>query len=146
MSTRDGAREREQARGTLRFRAAAARVARAVREEREVVRSDAGTGAALAGTSLWVFGAKNRFRVRVFKIMYSERMEYIVLALILAHFVTLVMLSSSQTDGTSQIASLGDFTRAPLRALDAAIVCAWRVALFTSHSRNMPRPCISGAQ
>ena len=125
MSTRDGARETEQARGTLRFRAAAARVARAVREEREVVRSDAGPGAALAGTSLWVFGAKNRFRVRVFKIMYSERMEYIVLALILAHFVTLVMLSSSQNDGASQIASLGDFARAPLRALDAAIVCAY---------------------
>jgi len=108
----------------MRFKAAVVRVAKELRATREVVRSENGPGAVLAGTALGALGAKNRFRVGLFKVMHSQAMEYAVLGVILAHFVTLVLLSS-RGESAVRVESLSDLARAPLRALDAAILSAY---------------------
>ena len=66
-------REGRHGRGRLRFRAAAARVARERREARKALRSDAGPGATMGGTALGMFRVDNRARVAVFRIMHSQR-------------------------------------------------------------------------
>lgn len=113
-------------RGRLRFRAAAARVARERREETARVRSDAGPGATMAGTSLWAFGPRSRARAVVFRVVHSQTMEYVILALIITHFAALVLLASSG-ESSRVISSVAELTRSPLRALDVAVTCAYTV-------------------
>lgn len=115
---------RERANARLRFRAAAARVARARRDARALIRSDAGPGATMAGTSLWTFGPRSRTRAAVFRVMHSQRMEYAVLGLVLTHFVTLVLLASS-AESPRGMSSLAELARSPLRALDVVVLCAY---------------------
>ena len=117
-------RDDARGRGRLRFRAAAARVARERRDARSLLRSDAGPGATMAGTSLWMFGPRSRARAAVFRAMHSQRMEYAVLGLVLTHFVTLVLLASNG-ESPREISSLVELARSPLRALDVVILCAY---------------------
>ena len=119
-------REGRHGRGRLRFRAAAARVARERREARKALRSDAGPGATMGGTALGMFRVDNRARVAVFRIMHSQAMEYVVFVVILAHFVTLVLLATSG-ESTRAISSLSELAKSPLRAIDAAILCVYSI-------------------
>ena len=119
-------REGRHGRERLRFRAAAARVARERREARKALRSDAGPGATMGGTALGMFRVDNRARVAVFRIMHSQAMEYVVFVVILAHFVTLVLLATSG-ESTRAISSLSELAKSPLRAIDAAILCVYSI-------------------
>ena len=53
-------------------------------------------------------------------------MEYVVFGVILAHFVTLVLLATSG-ESTRAISSLSELAKSPLRALDAAILCVYSI-------------------
>ncbi len=104
-----------------------------------IARSDVGTGAVLAGTSLRVFGPGNRWRLRVFAALYRQSTELALFALIVAHFVVLLLLAGEARDDAREDApSSADAGAAALFApsrswparLDVAILVAYTIEAF----------------
>ena len=65
-------------------------------ERKKRLRSEVGTGGRLSGTSLGVFGPKNKFRIKVFRAIYNQAFESLLGLVIVGYLAHLAMKSSAE--------------------------------------------------
>ena len=80
--------------------------------------SNVGTGGKLSGNSLGFFPSDNKYRTKLFKIIYSQPAEYCLAFTICTHLIVLTLLASEATEGDSRLV---------LKGLDIAIVSLYTI-------------------